>query len=373
MLSANSLSNHQELCIGGEAEASLLGNVATLKVALAATLLVTHGLSVLHGVSGSTTHLLPAVPIFLWVSGYFMLANYKRSMKPLAFLSGRYLKLFPIMFVSFIAMFCLVVLFSGGDISREIQKDVPLFLLTHFSIFQNFVPASFEALDGTVHNGSLWFIEAILIIYATLPIIVWGEKRVKHVLLVLCCLSAVFSVFFPVISQGLGGTKQVFETAINIDSENIHPLIKHVLDLCVQTAGVAWMFYAGCIVRRYQRYFFGHFNTNMVIFLSFAITVLLYLLDLGNWNHYGITPPWFFTGYLIVWLLIHFAVLRKIHAPPISIGLYVLHMPVFYALEFLNFGHLLIAAPVVLLLSFLSLTLIEKPMAAILRKRLLPS
>lgn len=370
-MSAGALSKHQELCIGGEAEASLLGNVATLKVALAATLLVTHGLSVLHGVSG--THLLPAVPIFLWVSGYFMLASYKRSMKPMAFLSGRYLKLFPIMFVSFIATSCLLVLFTGGDIPREIQKDVPLFLLAHFSIFQSFFPASFEALDGTARNGSLWFIETILIIYATLPIIVWAEKRVKHVLLVLCCLSAVFAVFFPVISQGLGGTKQVFETVTNIDSENVHPLIKYLFLVCVRTAGVAWMFYAGCIVRRYQRYFFGHFNKSMVIVLSFAITVLLYLLDLGNWNHYGVTPPWFFTGYVIVWLLIHFAVLRKIHVPPISIGLYVLHMPVFYALEFLNFGHLLIAAPVALLLSFLSLALIEKPMVAILRKRLLPS
>ncbi|WP_127111891.1 acyltransferase family protein [Shimia sediminis] len=354
--------------IGGEGEPSRLGDVSTMKVALALLLVFTHGLTWLHGVDGSKTHLAPAVPVFLFISGYFMFANYKRAPYPLRFMATRYLKLLPIMVASLVASCGLILLYSGWPIPSFAAAELPWLALGMLTVFQSYVPPGFDALDGSIRNGSLWFIEAILVLYATLPIIAWGERRWKGLLLVLFVISACFSTLFPAYVQSVGGL-QSFAADLSIPpKEELNPVIKHVMLIGLRVMTSAWMFYAGCLVRRYQKELFSRGLGVAFLCVGMAVTLLLYAGGHGDWNHFGSTPLWYFPAYLVGWLFLNRVWLQKLRVPPISIGLYVWHIPVFHALNYLGYGQLWIAVPAVMGIAWLSLLLIERPMAQLISR-----
>lgn len=352
--------------IDGECEPSRLGDVTTLKVVLALLLVGTHGLTWLHGVKGSTTHLVPAVPVFLFLSGYFMMTNYKRSPYPIRFMISRYLKLLPIMIVSLVAMLGLLVLYFGWPMPKRVFVELPQFFITHLTVFQNYVPPGLRALDGDIKNASLWFIEAILILYSTLPLIAFFERRTKGLLAVLCVTSAYFAILFPAYAQSLGGLRELATNLSIPPSDSFHPLVRYMVEVALRVASAAWMFYAGCLARRHQKWLFSPRIGGLLIGSSLTFTLLLYLVGAGNWNHFGSTPPWFFSGYLAAWIIFQKCCLQKLSVPPISIGLYVWHIPVFHAMAYLDLGSLWLATPVVILLAWASLNLIERPTAQLI-------
>jgi peptidoglycan/LPS O-acetylase OafA/YrhL len=353
--------------IGGEAEASRLGDVGTLKVALALMLVLTHGVTVLHGVSGSLTHMAPAVPVFLFLSGYFMLANYKRSPRPLRFIAGRYLKLLPIMVVSLITMVGLLLIVGGWPLPGQVIAELPLFVVTHLTVFQAYVPPGFETLNGRVMNGPLWFLGAILILYATLPLIARTERTVKHAIAVPFLASVVCVLVLPGVVHRAGGITEAIEAATGTALKGVVPsLVEHVFYLGYMVAVSGWMFYAGCLSRRYQSALFTARTAYALMAASLVVTLLLFAVGLGRWNFNGIIAPWYFPGYVAFWIVLHIAWLERLSVPAISIGLYVFHIPVFLALDHLGLGQLWIALPVVVGLSLVSLYLAERPMAALL-------
>ena len=332
---------------GGDA---ILADASALKILLAMTLVTTHGLTVLHGLSDVATGLIPVVPVFFFISGYYLYpsaANHSTR----AFWTLRYFRLLPVMVAAIVATALPYAV--TGQLGHP--TDVLVWIAAQLSVFQAYFPQSLVTPTVPAHNGAVWFISAILLIYATLPIVRRAERSMPW-FMGFAFTASLCVYLLTIATQASGGN---FEGAMHSSASEV------LLATFLSPAKFAWMVYGGCLARKYAQFLFQHRVLLTLTFCSAIAVAVSELLGIRTGGRAGICPPWYFPGYIAVWLLIGASLPNMRDFPNISIGLFVWHVPVFNLLLIAGYPSLWIAAPLVFCAALISSFVIEKPVAVL--------
>ncbi len=360
--------------IAGETDPPILQNIQLLRIILALVLVITHGLTQLHDVPSSRTDLVPVVPVFLFFGGYYMFASYKRNPAPLRFLLTRYVKLFPILLISTIATLGLLLYGGGSSVLKAVQPDIPRWLFAQFTVLQTYYPPSFEQTGIPARNGVLWFISVIFFCYGSLPVIATVERVFPRFLWVVFGASLIFFLW-RMGAFGTGDdTKKAVLAALGENRETLGDNLKStLLATGARTLTMMWMFYAGCLARRYQTVLFDRVWRVIVIAGSGLITFGLHLSGVTEGLDLRICSPWYFPFYVGIWLLASEWLPDIERLPNISIGLFIWHIPVSHFLNIAQMANLGIAFAATFALSLTTYYLVEKPFANFVGARLVRS
>ena len=116
--------------------------------------------------------LFPGVPIFFVISGYLISMSYERSGYLLEYGLNRFLRIFPALWVCFLATLCTITL-SGAWTRVHISAGKMLtWILMQLTIGQFYSPHVINANYGVGNpNGSLWTIPVELQFYIILPLL----------------------------------------------------------------------------------------------------------------------------------------------------------------------------------------------------------
>ena len=345
---------------GGENESPLLADVSLARTILAIVLVVTHGLSSLKGYSGASTSWIPVVPVFFFFSGYYIFSNFKRNGSTRSFYLARYKKLWPIMAISILAVLFLIGLGSNWSMSgyASLAKDVPLWIVAQMSMFQTYYPVSFSALNFPVVNGSMWFISAIMLIYGFVPLLAILEQRIPNVLWILGGLS--IWIYLLVVGGGIGPAAKLVLIEAEVEPETQQSL-RYVYSFLISPMIYFWMFAAGCLARRHQRWLLQENGLYWVVGIGLVITLPLELSGVAKISETGVSPPWFFLIYVSIWVAIARSLPEARHLPNISIGVFVLHIPVNNALIILGNNSLSLAVGMTIILALVTHFAFEQP------------
>ncbi len=167
---------------------SRLNNLEWLRLLFAFQVVVMHAAEHLeHPVPDVFAHF-PGVPAFFFVSGLLIYTSYLNA-PGLTYFENRFLRLFPALLAVTLGG-AAVALFAHG------WQDLAAHSLNYFgwiilqvTIGQAYNPGIFRDVGVGVMNGSLWTITTEIIFYISVPLIVWFERHVKHLVLLTTVVS----------------------------------------------------------------------------------------------------------------------------------------------------------------------------------------
>ena len=132
------------------------------------------------------------VPIFLFITGFFIPMSFEHNPKVFQFLRNRCLKIFPEMWAS-IFLSVILMLLSGYEIRASVSSFM-LYVLSYL-IYPLYTPEYLRGYGAGTLNGVLWIIPVQLCFYAAIPVLykVFDFKRRSSIWLLLLFI---FSIAF---------------------------------------------------------------------------------------------------------------------------------------------------------------------------------
>jgi len=124
----------------------------------------------------------PRVPIFFVISGFLVSSSYERSSRLSAYAKNRLLRIYPGLWVCFVASVATVLVFHGPHAS---VPKVAAWILAQLSIGQVYNPDFLRGYGVGALNGSLWTIPVELQFYLALPLLYFFFERLRWNRLVL--------------------------------------------------------------------------------------------------------------------------------------------------------------------------------------------
>lgn len=348
--------------IKGEAHPPLLKNISMLRIVLALVLALTHGLTALKGIPSTHTNLIPVVPVFLFIAGYYIFASYKKRPLPIDFIWTRYFKLLPIILVSVCATLGLLAIGGGARVfSATLLNDIPAWLLGQFSVLQGYYPPGFAETGIAAKNSPMWFISALLIYYISIPVIAAVERWFPHFVWLIIGLSLIYYTMQSGIVSTSAGVRATITTGIDwAGAHQANPVLKAALSAGSNALFFAWMFYAGCLARRYQSYLLDVSNLTKIIVLSGIVSLLIHVSGVFTGIDSGLAP-WYFPFYVGLWIAATHFLGAYTHLPNLSIGIFVWHAQVNNLMVTMGLSSLMLSLVLTVLLAGVTYYLVERP------------
>ena len=298
----------------------------------------------------------PGVPIFFTISGFLIFASYDRNQSIREYFKNRFLRIYPLIFVSTIITTILLIIFSNGRLSF---KGLGIWFFGQVTLFQYYTPDALRYFGVGNPNGALWTIPVELEFYLLVPILYFLNKKIGNIsLLVLAAFSFVFYTFVPHSSLPIV-YKKLFEVSI-------------FFYLLHFTVGIFLYLYFNKIKKYLDNKGLLWFGIYIAFFLVFDKYLGLYH-DLYSPNIIGVVAD----------VILGLTILSIAYTKPgfshkvlkgndYSYGVYVIHMVVINVMVELvfiqNFWFLITGLTVIFILAFLSWRYVEKPFLALKNK-----
>ncbi|KAF0809833.1 nodulation protein X [Alcanivorax sp. S71-1-4] len=323
-------------------------NLDLLRLVFAAQVMLFHGFHhILHEKIGWLDHI-PGVPAFFFISGFLIYAAYTRSPSIFLYSQNRFLRLFPGLVFVTLGGVGVVLLAKGGGFIADNIAVIAGWGLAQTTLGQAYNPSIFRDIGVGVINGSLWTITVEILFYICIPVVVWMERFVRHIVVIITIISASIycAIELDYLSASLGG----------------HSLREYARLTPVYWG---WMFGLGILAFKYRQYV--PLKASMAV-ASVLVCSMLAWLDLqgplfsAKGNYIGLLYylPY---AYLIYYVSFAFPLVRLKN--DISYGVYIWHMPLVNLLLVVGFANavvnLLLVFALTILFAWFSWKYIEKP------------
>lgn len=214
------------------------------------------------------TYFFRGVPIFFVLSGYLMWFSIERSNSYKNYLSKRFLRIYPELWMSVIVdLIVIVSLYSSWDI-----KDLALFALGQGTFFQFWTPNSLRGYGVGTPNGALWTIGVMIQFYVVAWFFYKLIKKHHHMIIWIALTVGSFVV------SGFGGflTHDFFEIEI-VGKLYDQTIVKYF-----------WLFSIGMFIAEFAEFFIPIFVKWWYVLLAFAFIFFITGFDL-------------YSGYYLMW------------------------------------------------------------------------
>ena len=293
----------------------------------------------------------PGVPAFFFVSGFLIYASYQNS-SGFQYFKNRLLRIFPgLIFVTFGGL-VVVTYVKGICFIQSHSYDLLIWFLAQITIGQIYNPAIFRDIGVGVINGALWTVTTEIMFYLFIPVIVFLERSLKHVVILLTLLSfGLFSVGPYLLDYTFYRNKTIY------DAIAITPI----------TWG--WMFGIGIL-------FFKYFKQIkcFIPYMILGIIPMILMIEYGNgilWNSSGNRlGVVYFLCYIGVIFWFSFTLPTVKMRFDLSYGLYIWHMPVINLLLYMSLKNIFVVLGLTILFSLISWHFVESPFLKLKRKSL---
>lgn len=259
--------------------------------------------------------LFPGVPIFFVISGFLVSASYERSNSLYLYATNRILRIYPGLWVCFLASLVSVFLIYQPLI---IASEFLYWVAAQLSIAQFYNPDFLRGYGIGVLNGSLWTIPVEIQFYALTPIIYFLFEKLKWKKWI---LAAIFFCFI-LINQG-------YQT-LNTGHQDIRVKL-----IGVSALPYLYMFMLGIFLQRYWASLGQCLKKNIFILLILYIAIALIFSELGIPVAGNKINPISSTllGCITVCLAHKMPGIAKklLNGNDISYGIYIYHMPIINA------------------------------------------
>lgn len=282
-----------------------------------------------------------AVKSFFVVSGFLIFMSYENSNRLSTYFSKRLRRIYPAYFTVVVLCALLGAFFSELSVNDYFSVDWLKYLFANL-LFFNFIhpdlPGLFTNNTLSAVNGALWTLKIEVMFYLCVPFFVWMIRKwgTWQVLLTLYALSLLYRLGIE--SWGIATNSPIYP------------------ELLRQLPGQLMYFIAGAVLYYYLAYFRGNWRW----LLMFAVFVLLFKRLL----------PWIepmALAIVVIYLACIFPCLGNFGKyGDFSYGIYIVHFPILQVLvqyglfETMPLVGFVVAAVLVLLVSYLSWHLIEK-------------
>lgn len=296
-------------------------------------------------------HHFPGVPAFFFVSGFLVYTSYRHS-PGIIYFQNRFLRVMPGLIAVTVGSLLIILMARGFHDLAENGREYFVWLLLQLSVGQAYNPAIFRDVGVGVINGSLWTITVELFFYLAVPLVVYYERKVKHLVLLLVVFSFVIYSFGPML---LGMT--VYRDKSIYDLFSLTPFVW------------GWMFGIGVLCSKYY-YIIRHYLKYLPVMLIPLVMMIIFgdgVVFGSSGNRIGII---YFICYasLVLWFAFN---VRYIGLPfDISYGVYIWHMPVLNFLLIVSIEIFSVALIATLGIAILSWFLLERPALKLKRNSL---
>jgi len=201
----------------------------------------------------------PGVPAFFFVSGFLIYAAYDRNQNLANYAKNRFLRLFPGLFAVTIGGLVLVNWAHYGDPTVGFDPlGQIIWFVSQITIGQAYNPGQFRDVGVGVINGVLWTITAEIIFYIAVPVIVFLERSIKHLVPALLIVSFMIYVF----------GEQLFSMIVVRD--------RTVYEFLALTPIVwGWMFLFGTLAFKYLHFFERYLDKFYLFIIPLTLMIVL--------------------------------------------------------------------------------------------------
>ena len=291
----------------------------------------------------------PGVPAFFFISGFLIYGSYLKSRSLRDYYMNRFLRLMPgLLFVTLGAL-SVIVYVKGAS---HLLENLSLYLVwfgAQLTLGQSYGPAEFADIGVGNINGPLWTITVELLFYVSVPVIVFLEKRARHILAIL------FVASITVYLYGVELLSFSFFGKPFIDHLHATPVVW------------GWMFLLGIFCFKNFDVIYKHIGK---LWIGGVVMIVLVVVDYDNQffltsnNRVG---PVYFVAYAALILYAAFGIRYRPLAVDLSYGTYIWHMLIVNLLLVLGLPNI----PLTVLLTAVAATaswyLVEKPALSLKR------
>jgi peptidoglycan/LPS O-acetylase OafA/YrhL len=321
-------------------------NVNWLLLLFASKVLFVHAGEHLEVSTPSFLNNIPGVPAFFFFSGFLIYASYMNAA------GGRYavnrsLRLLPGLVAVTLGGMGVALVAHGWQDLFDNYGVYASWAISQVTLGQAFNPSHFRDVGVGAINGSLWTLTTQILFYASVPIIVYLEKRFRHTMPLLTAMSFAVYVAGPILfSEPLYRDKTLYDI------------------IALTPIAWGWMFGFGMLAFKYYNIISRLFRYFPILILPLAFMAMWGegVLVGATGNRIGL---FYFASYAGILLFFAFNIRPIALQFDLSYGVYIWHMPIINLLLVLAvkghvepFWYAFIATYVVAALSWF---VVEKP------------
>jgi peptidoglycan/LPS O-acetylase OafA/YrhL len=308
------------------------------------------------GYFGKILGYFPGVPIFFAISGFLITLSYDRNKDIKKYLHNRFLRIYPALWVCTVFIVFTFIFFKAFSLKTYFTKDFIIWFFCQITIFQYYTPDILRGWGVSAPNGSLWTIPVEIEFYVAIVLIFILLKKIPILIKigVLFIISYGINMYYSYLTTTFGENNflkligvSIFPHLFNfIIGAAIYLLWKKIRKI-IENKGIIWLSIYSVYTIIFSIILKGYSPSYYPNMLGLVATLLLSITTIS--------------------LAFSFKTFSKkyIRGIDLSYGIYIYHMPIINI--FVNYNrtgypgyYMIIIFWIILILSFLSWTFVEK-------------